>query len=187
MSRVWEWAKRFDLLAGWFLPILKWGWPVLAGLLGVVLAFRDAYSLTVMYFVGLSVTAVSLLIVSQIQTILVKLQYRRAASAMSVARRQQLIDDWRAMVSQIEQEQQMLQAAGETRYVWDTVPKRLESHSAFLSLRPHLSDEARRMLWLRPDEQGERNKLIASERSGMEMELLVVLREIERLEKEWGL
>jgi hypothetical protein len=43
------------------------------------------------------------------------------------------------------------------------------------------------MLWLRPDEQGERNKLIASERSGMEMELLVVLREIERLEKEWGL
>lgn len=84
-------------------------------------------------------------------------------------RKRQLISDWRQMIIDVTKD-----ARGP-----DEIRALLQNHPAFLSLEPHLTDEARRAAYAR-------NFTVAA---GIEVPypLHIIKNDISRIEKSWGL
>lgn len=85
------------------------------------------------------------------------------------SRKRQLISDWRQMIIEIARE---AREPNEIRAL-------LQSHPAFLSLEPHLTEEARRSAYAR-------NFTVASGVT-VPYSLHVIKEDINRIEKSWGL
>lgn len=99
-------------------------------------------------------------------------------------RREALIRDWRTMTNEIHAKT-LAMRDGRVEYVF--TEELLSAHPAFLSLRPHLSEHARKVIWPHSDKNEELRRFTASHTGPMDHELEIVAIEVDRLEREWGL
>lgn len=116
------------------------------------------------------VAAVSLLVGGLVTSVLAPwVKHRIERKSAEIDRKRQLISDWRQMIIVI---------TNETNNP-DEVRALLQNHPAFLSLEPHLTDEARRAAYAR-------SFTVAA---GVEVPypLHVIKNDISRIETAWGL
>ena len=174
-SWFWRWAARVAAHAPWIAKTWPAAFAAVSGVLAAYFAALQHLALWQVYLIGLYGLAAGVWLVAGIRIAYVKWSPwgQRAVGEVALHRRQ-LIEGWRAMVTEVNRTFQQQDKAG----LDCDVAELLQGHPAFPSLRPHLSDEVRRgldrMVGLNSD-------------SILPAELDKTLQEIERLEREWRL